>query len=1177
MEQVGTGVTASCWKQQPEKQQVDKQQIITNVKKKTRRGWGTRSNRNKSFSVMGNNVNGLNSKWESFISVLKHFKGPTCVMLQETKLNSKLQNKLIGYQVFQAERKKEGGGILTAVEGSLPALVISEGQGDVEILVVEVTVNNLRIRLINAYGPQETESKNKIADFWSELELEIVKSRNEGCLIIIEMDANAKLGSGVIPKDPNVMSCNGKLMWDVLNRQNLQCLNADPRCSGTITRYRKTIVGEEKAVLDYIVVCEEMYSYFQVMQVDEKRVLTLSKVATSSGKRVKKVSDHNIIFAAFNLRFSRSCKKKRIELFDFKDLDSQRIFHDLTSDSKILRSLAVDPLSPESKSRKFFGEFKNLCYRSFKKIRICDGVSFNIKRQEKHEKLFARKTELLNQIDDMNVKNPSHKAVLELALQNVETQIYNEIAKKNIEVLENNSKMVDSLDGSFNQVGTWKLRKKLFPRTKDPPTAKIDEFGNRITCKMAIRKLYMKTYITRLEHRQIKPEFEGIQKLKEELWDMRYIQLKRLNSRPWTILDLKTVCKELKNNQCRDPNGLISEIFKDEVAGIDLQAAVLSLMNMILENFYIPEDLLKSNITSIWKNKGCRSDLSNDRGIFTLSILRKILDKLLYMKLYPGLEAGMSYSNIGAKKNKNVRDHLFIVYGIVVSVIRESRQCVDLQIYDLVQAFDSLWLKDCMNDLFDILPRNMQDSKLSLVYELNRLNMVTVNTPCGPTDAFSLYDIVQQGGGWGPIECSVSIDKLGRISTKRQQYSYKYKEKVTIVPLAMVDDLLAIAPCGLESLAVNTFINVHIEMKRLKFHTTDKKKVSKCHQIHVGKSNKYCPELKVHGTVMPKASYDSYLGDIVSSDGTNKLNIDNRIAKGRGKLVEIIGSLNKLSFGRHFFRIAMLMRESLFLGSMLTNSEVWYQLTKTEIEEFEVLDRRLLTNVCSLPSSTPSAALYLELGCLTVGTIIKARRLNYLQYLLKLDHKEMLSRFFWCQWLQNRKHDWTSQVRCDLIDFGLTTDLAEIQKKSKLSWKNLVKRKAKEYDFNRLFQKCRSKSKTCRLQYEKLGMQKYLIEASTRDAKTVIKYRLGMGDFSGNYKGDSPVKLCPLCAEHDDVQDLIFQCHVVRNLQMNENVHYDELFGSEISATLIEKLNKIERIRADVKVCPQRTPAVHQN
>ena len=59
-----------------------------------------------------------------------------------------------------------------------------------------------------------------------------------------------------------------------------------------------------------------------------------------------------------------------------------------------------------------------------------------------------------------------------------------------------------------------------------------------------------------------------------------------------------------------------------------------------------------------------------------------------------------------------------------------------------------------------------------------------------------------------------------------------------------------------------------------------------------------------------------------------------------------------------------------------------------------------------------------------------------------------------------------------------------------------------------------------------------------------------------------------LCAEHDDVQNLICQCPVVKHLQQNESVHYDEIFGSEISATLVDKLNKIERIRTEVKDCP---------
>ena len=68
---------------------------------------------------------------------------------------------------------------------------------------------------------------------------------------------------------------------------------------------------------------------------------------------------------------------------------------------------------------------------------------------------------------------------------------------------------------------------------------------------------------------------------------------------------------------------------------------------------------------------------------------------------------------------KNVRNHLFIVYGIVANIVNEGQSCVDVRIYDLVQAFDSLWLQDCMDDIFDILPEKKRDRKLALIYETN--------------------------------------------------------------------------------------------------------------------------------------------------------------------------------------------------------------------------------------------------------------------------------------------------------------------------------------------------------------------------------------------------------------------------------------------------------------------------
>ena len=62
---------------------------------------------------------------------------------------------------------------------------------------------------------------------------------------------------------------------------------------------------------------------------------------------------------------------------------------------------------------------------------------------------------------------------------------------------------------------------------------------------------------------------------------------------------------------------------------------------------------------------------------------------------------------------------------------------------------------------------------------------------------------------------------------------YNYKDQVEVLPLAMVDDLVGIANCGHSSLALNTFINSQIELKKLTFHTPDANGKSKCNVMHV--------------------------------------------------------------------------------------------------------------------------------------------------------------------------------------------------------------------------------------------------------------------------------------------------------------------------------------------------------
>ena len=1124
------------------------------AKRKNRRGkYRRKSSINKpklSLSILGSNANGINGKLTSFKNAIKQYGNPSCITLQETKLRSN-NFKVPGYQVFQKNRTGFGGGLITAIDENIASVLVSNTES--EILVVQIKVEGLEIRIINAYGPQEDSSTENIHNFWQDLEKEITLAKEENCKIIIQMDANAKLGCDIIKGDPNKLSNNGSLLLEIVRRQNLSILNINDLCQGLITRHRKTVLGDEKSIIDYILVCDFLLNYVDQMKIDDKRTHVLTKYSRGG----KSESDHNLLYAKFAIAYYQMPVKVRREIFNFKNQECQQKFFDVTNNTNKLSSCFEGTQNFSQQSKLFQKTLNGTFHQCFKKIRITNKTKTN-KPEDEIQKCLELKTKL--QVFANSAKSPLSKQLVESKIGKLEQTILELTSLKNAEVIKEQISHLRTLEGSFSQNGMWKVKSRLCPRKNDPPMAKKDKDGNLITSQEALKKLYINTYVNRLKHREIKTEYQEIFEIKNLLWNERFDVLKRNLSSPWTLKDIEIVSKTLKNNQTRDPNGMINELFKKNVMGQDLKSAVLQLMNGIKVNFEFPEFMQLANISTIYKNKGSRFDLENDRGIFILSVLRKIFDKLIYKEKYPGIDSNMSDSNIGARKGKNIKNHLFVVYGIINSVIEEEKSCVDIQIYDIVKAFDALWLEDCMNDMFDSLPSEQLDDKLALMYEANRNNLMAVNTAVGLTDRVNVSRVVTQGGVFGSLQCSNSIDTLGKKCFNTGEHLFTYKQIVKIMPLSMVDDLLAVAKCGNESFAVNTYINAQIEMKKLRFHTPDKNGKSKCNVIHVGKKNHFCPTLQVHGTVMGRVSEDTYLGDIISQDGKNTKNVNNRVAKGLGIINDIMNILEKVSHGQHYFKMALHLRESLFLNGILTNAEIWYGLSKSEMKQLEDLDLNLLRKIIKTPFSAPPEAIYLELGCLSIPIIIKARRINYLHYLVTQEENSMLYKFFCAQWKYPIKSDWTEQVRLDLAEFGIPVDLDYILDKSKSKFQKIVKIKAKEFAFFSYLQ--RNLSKLENLFYTELKLQKYLeLENMTvPQAQSLFSYRTRMANFSENFRGASGPQVCPLCKTHLDSQNLSFQCPLVKENVKIEGQYY-KIFTDNTDTKLVNTLVNVTKFR----------------
>ena len=67
-------------------------------------------------------------------------------------------------------------------------------------------------------------------------------------------------------------------------------------------------------------------------------------------------------------------------------------------------------------------------------------------------------------------------------------------------------------------------------------------------------------------------------------------------------------------------------------------------------------------------------------------------------------------------------------------------------------------------------------------------------------------------------------------------------------------------------------------------------------------------------------------------------NIQSRVKKGHGIIKQIMSILDEFCFGKYYFLVANILRQSLFLNSILLNSETWYNTTKSNIEELEKVD-----------------------------------------------------------------------------------------------------------------------------------------------------------------------------------------------------------------------------------------------
>ena len=314
----------------------------------------------------------------------------------------------------------------------------------------------------------------------------------------------------------------------------------------------------------------------------------------------------------------------------------------------------------------------------------------------------------------------------------------------------------------------------------------------------------------------------------------------------------------------------------------------------------------------------------------------------------------------------------------------------------------------------------------------------------------------------------------------------------------------------------------------------------------------------------------TYLGDLLASDGTHTKNVQNRSNKGLGVINQIMQILESTYFGKYFFEIAMVLRQSLFLSSVLLNSEAWVGYTEKDVRILEKCDEILLTKILDCDGNNSNAMKYLELGILPIRHEIMKRKLSFLQYIMKQEERSMIFKILKATRENPTKNDFVLTCQKYLKKLEIDLSFEEISKMSKFKFKMILKEKAATAAFKYLQNEKMKQTKILDIQHTKLKMQEYLADGDRKTdiSKLIFKARGKTLDIKLQKKWKYDDILCSGCNINQESGEEILACDSLGENQ--EKVTYSGFFSSsveeqvKVAKVMSRKLKVRQKIREEV-------------
>ena len=1076
------------------------------------------------LTIYFDNINGFASKKDSLEQIVK-IQEPDIIGLCETKQAKLNKCSISGYEGVVSNLKQGKEGFLVAArEGTFKSIeLLSEINN--QIVTVQIVYPNTTVRIILVHGPQEDDKLEERKVFYEELAVEVERCRSAGEIPIVLGDLNAKIEER--KNEVCAYSQNGKLLKELIDESELKVVNFHKKTVGKWTRIQTTKRGTVKSVLDYVLLDEEMFNQVSSLIIDEERLSTPYRIVKKKGRSEMVFTDHTAMILKIE------CQKGKVE----KKVCKKKIWN-LSKEGYVKFENATKNQVPVRRASTMTFMYAEWLKYMQKTLHECFGKKTvkPCKEDPNLVKLNRRRKRIREILQRIAMKGKIQRIVVRDYIKMLYAKQVSALTKNRAERLK---KTADELtvDERFSPNGYWKIKKSISRKKNEKVSCIVTEGKAEVFGETQMRNEYQNEFQQRLRNRAPDPNWEGYARNINKLLELMLEQCDGEESLNFTVKELIKAISKLKNGKVPGDDELPAELFK--CAGKGMLESLLFVFNEIKRTKEIPNQWNSVQITTIYKNKGSKKELVNYRGIFLTIVVAKIFENILKERMKDELMT-VNLHQAGSRPNRSAADNLFLLRGCIDHQKYKGKP-IYITAYDFQQAFDSLWLQDC---IIAVSRLGVKNDLLKLLYNLNKEATITVKTPYGMTESFTVEDIVEQGTVLGPVLCSVSTGEYCGINKGVSVGTAQ------ISSLLFVDDVIDMSTNCPDAEECHENAVVFSKKKKLPFAQT------KCKSMVVNKrKNDQTPNLYIENHKVKDVGTIVYLGDVFNIKGNNTDLIEDRVRRGTSALIQIEALIKETGLGIFTISVHLLLYSSLFLSSIVFNSESWSNLKEGDLSKLRCLQMKFLKKMVKAPQSTSNAFTCLEFGVLPVEYEIHKRQLNFLHHILLLREDDPVKLLFENMKKFLEEENWWTNVNSLLVTYSLK--LEDVKDVTRPVWKRKVSEAVQKVAFRSLLEDCNSKSKTRDLKYSKLERQEYLACLYPQQSSRIFQCRSKTLDIKEyrSYKYND--KICRVCNQDEESLSHVVNCGYSEHLDTSVIDNLGEI-GENLKVQLIGITMRIE-------------------